>query len=161
MFQNDWNTQIIENHCNGLISSSWRSCHTGVSLVVEAPPVPAGAVEAWCNEEDYDQRDEEGHANDSGCHRPHHCPLGHVYEWCPEGQTHPACPSAVLGRVAGQVDTLHAKRTHQACLQVAQLVKGVFPVVLAHTTLTWRGRKQRCSHVFEMKAWLCTRPGNL
>lgn len=76
-------------------------------LIVEAPPVPAGAVEARRNEQDDQQSDEQAEAQHGGHHRPHQRPLGHVYEGRGEGHPHPACTPAVLRRVPGDVDALH------------------------------------------------------
>lgn len=80
-----------------------------MSLVVETSPVPAGAVQAGSDEQDDQQRDEQAHADDGGHYSPDQCPLGHVNQGGPEGHLGPACPPPVLGRVTGQVDTLHVE----------------------------------------------------
>lgn len=105
-------------------------------LIVEAPPVPAGAVEARRNEQDDQQCDEQAEAQDGGHHRPHQRPLGHVYEGRGEGHPHPTCTPAVLRRVPGDVDALHGQAADHARPLVAELVKGVLPVVATHATLT-------------------------
>lgn len=118
-----------------------------MSLVIKASPVPAGAVEARCDEQDDQQGDDETEADDGGKNGPHQGPLGHVNQRRREGHPSPACPPAVLRGVPGQVNTLHAQGPDHACPVVAQLVKGVFAMVASHTTLTWRGDTQ-VSHVF-------------
>ena len=128
-----------------LWSTSQREA--AVSLVVKASPVPAGAVQAWSYEQDDQQGDEQAEADDGGSHGPHQRPLGHVNQGWVEGHPHPARPPAVLRGVPGQVDALHAQRADHARPLVAQLVKGVFTMVAAHTTLTWRGQEVH-SHVF-------------
>lgn len=120
----------------------------GDGLVIEASPVPAGAVEACSDEQDDQQSDEEPEADHGGGDGPDQRPLRHVDQRGAEGHARPACPPPVLRRVPGQVDPLHAQRADQTRPVVAQLVEGVFAVVPAHTALTWgRGEKRRpCSN---------------
>lgn len=118
-----------------------------MSLIVEAPPVPAGAVEAGRNEQDDHQGDEQAEAQDGGHHGPHQRPLGHVYEGRAEGYPRPARTPAVLRRVPRQVDALHGQAADHARPLVAELVKGVLPVVAAHAALTWRGTTCGCTVV--------------
>lgn len=113
-----------------------------MSLVIKASPVPAGTVEACSYEQNDQQGDEQAEGDDADTHSPDKCPLGHVDHGRLERHPHPAGPPAVLRRVAGLVDTLHAQRADEARPLVAQLVKAVFTMVAAHTTLTWRGHKQ-------------------
>lgn len=110
-------------------------------LIVEAPPVPAGAVEAGRDEQDDHQGDEQAEAQDGGHHGPHQRPLGHVYEGRGQGHAHPARTPAVLRRVPRDVHALHGQAAEHARPLVAELVEGVLPVVAAHAALTCGGEE--------------------
>lgn len=122
-----------------------RCCAAG--LVVEASPVPAGAVKAGGYEQDDQQGDQQAGAQDGGSDGPDQRPLGRVDQGRPEGHVGPPRPPAVLRRIACQVDALHVQRADQASSLVTQLVKGVFAMVTTHAALTWRGHKQDSVHI--------------
>lgn len=110
-------------------------------LVIEASPVPAGAVKAGGYEQDDQQSDEQADAQDGGHNSPDERPLGHVDQRRPEGHADPPRSPAVLGRIARQIYPLHLQRANQTGSLVTQLVEGVFAMVTTHATLTWRGSR--------------------
>lgn len=108
-------------------------------LVIEASPIPAGAVKASGYEQDDQQSDEQADAQDGGHNGPDERPLRRVDQRRPEGHADPPRSPAVLGRIACQIYPLHLQRANQTRFLVTQLVEGVFAMVTTHATLAWRG----------------------
>ena len=112
----------------------------GRFLIIKALPIPAGTVEAGRDEEDDQEGDEEAERHHAGRDGPDEGPLREVNHGRAQGHPDPAGPLPVLGRIAGQVEALHAQGAHQARPHVTQPVEGVLAVVRAHAALTWRER---------------------